>query len=232
MRYMGRRTKWSIVIIGATLICCLVIGIMVIKDMETRLSLAVTEKAKSDLATALQIIEYMHPGPWQVKDGILYKGETKVNDNTEMVDKIRSLTDDTVTIFLGDTRIATNVIRDDKRAIGTKVADNVKEMVLDNGQIFVGEAEVLGEHYQTCYAPLRDDNGKIIGMFYVGIAKKIADQLQQTFTAVAVLSARIGVLFALAATCFIPVDDWATGFTAKSSFRWANIQHHLRHKEE
>ncbi|HEY3425249.1 MAG TPA: cache domain-containing protein [Negativicutes bacterium] len=229
---MGIQTKMTIVLMGAAVLCCLIIGVVVINDMKIQITLAITEKAKSDVATALQIIDYMHPGPWQIKGDLLYKGAVIVNDNNEMVDKIENLTGDTVTIFLADTRVATNVVRDGRRAVGTKAADNVKKAVLDNGRFFLGEAEVVGAKYQTCYAPLRDAEGKIIGMFYVGVAKTVADQLQQTFIAVAVLSARIAFLFVLAATCFIPVDDWAATFINRSSFRWANIQRILRREKK
>ena len=106
-------------------------------------------------------------------------------------------------------------MRDGTRATGTQAADYVADTVL-NGGIYVGEAEVVGVRYQTCYAPLKDDSGRIIGMFYIGVSKKLADQLKQSFTAVAVLSARIALLFVLAATCFIPVDTWSTVSTVRA----------------
>jgi methyl-accepting chemotaxis protein len=208
--YMSFKTKASVVVIGMMLLFWLVVSILVINDMKSQITGAVAEKAKSDSATALEIIDYMHSGEWQVIGGELYKGNTKINGNIEMVDKIGSLTNDTVTIFLGDTRIATNIMRDGKRAVGTKAADYVTDTVLNNGKQFIGEAEVVGEQYKACYSPLKDERGSIIGMFYVGVSKKFADQLQQTFTAVAVLSARITILCALAATCFIPFDAWPT----------------------
>ncbi len=214
---MGYRTKVTVAFVGVMLLFWLVISVVVIDNMKNQISGAVTEKAKSDLATALEIIDYMSPGPWQVKDGELYKGTTKVNENVEIVDKIGNLTNDTVTVFLDDTRVATNVIRDGKRAVGTKAADYVAEIVRTDGKMYTGEAEVVGVKYQTCYAPLKNTDGQVIGMFYVGVSKEFADKLHQNFTAVAVLSARIAILFVLAATCFIPVDTWsATGFLAKS----------------
>ncbi|MBP2634748.1 MAG: Single cache domain 3 [Firmicutes bacterium] len=204
------KTWFTVFFIVSAIVVSGVLGIMTIRDMHTQIEAAIAEKTKSDLATAQEIADYMHPGQWHVVNGKLYKGNFLINDNTELVDRIGRLTDDTVTIFLNNTRVATNIIRDGNRATGTFAADYVTETVLIGGKIYIGEAEVVGVNYQTGYAPIKDDYGNIIGMFYIGVSKKLADQLKQSFIAVAILSARIALLFALAATCFIPVDRWAT----------------------
>jgi len=129
-------------------------------------------KAKTDLATCMEIIHLSNPGPWHVKDGLLYKGQVQISHQTELVDYLAELTGDTVTLFLGDTRVATTVRNiNGERAIGTKVSDAVAQTVLKNGQIYLGEANVVGELYQTAYEPIRDTNGDIIGIFYVGISR-------------------------------------------------------------
>lgn len=219
------KTWFTVFFIVTALIVSGVIGIMTIRDMHTQIEAAIAEKTKSDLATAQEIADYMHPGYWHVADGKLYKGDFLINDNTDLVDRIGRLTDDTVTIFLNNTRVATNIIRDGNRATGTFAADYVTETVLNSGKIYIGEAEVVGVKYQTGYAPIKDESGNIIGMFYIGVSKKLADQLKQSFIAVAILSARIALLFALAATCFIPVDRWAT---VSSSRYWPTAQTHKR----
>ena len=219
--HLSLKTKLLISFVGLILLVCLAVGVVVIRDMQTQIESAISEKAKSDLATALEIADYMRPGPWNVKDGILYKGAYPINGDIELIDKISSLTNDTVTIFLGNTRVATNILRDGHRATGTTAADYVTETVLDGGRIYIGEAEVVGVKYQTCYAPIRDESYHVIGMFYIGVSKNLADQLKKSSTAVAVLSARITLLFALAATCFIPVDTWSPSFTTKSGQYWS-----------
>lgn len=169
----------SIIVVAAGI--CFGISALAITNMQSQVAITLTEKAKSDLASAQKIIDAVYPGDWQMKDGILYKGITQINDNSEIVDEIGRLTNDTATIFLHDTRVATNVMRDGKRAVGTKAAANVVETVLDKGVPFNGEAEVAGVKYQTAYAPIKDINGKVIGMTYVGASKELADQLINTF---------------------------------------------------
>ncbi|OKL36161.1 hypothetical protein BLL40_12200 [Domibacillus mangrovi] len=137
------------------------------------------EKAKSDLQTGFSIIDLKYPGEWQIKDGKLYKGDTLMNDNYEIVDIIGDLTNgNTVTIFLDDTRITTNVLVDGERAVGTKVSDVVKEKVLKQGEVYLGQANVVGHTYQSAYMPIKDSNEKIIGMWYVG-APDTSERIQK-----------------------------------------------------
>ena len=128
-------------------------------------------KAQSDLAACSEIINLKYPGTWEVQDGELYKGNIKVSLNNSIVDELSKLTGDNVTFFLGSTRVATTVRGSNgERAIGTKVSANVAQTVLQNGQTYLGEAEVVGQLSETGYLPIRAANGDIIGMFYVGIS--------------------------------------------------------------
>ena len=76
----------------------------------------------------------------------------------------------TVTLFLGDVRVVTNV-RDEAggSAVGTRLSKAVKEVVLDQGQPFRDRAFVVKDWYLTAYDPIRDPNGEVIGILYVGL---------------------------------------------------------------
>ena len=148
------KTWLTVFFIVSAIVVSGVLGIMTIRDMHTQIEAAIAEKTKSDLATAQEIADYMHPGHWRVVNGKLYKGNFLINEDTDLVDRIGRLTDDTVSIFLNNTRVATNIIRDGNRATGTFAADYVTETVLIGGKIYIGEAEVVGVNYQTGYAPI------------------------------------------------------------------------------
>lgn len=76
----------------------------------------------------------------------------------------------TVTLFLGDLRIATNVInKDGTRALGTRLSASVCEAVLDRGVPWIGPAFVVTDWYISAYEPLRDPSGRVIGVLYVGL---------------------------------------------------------------
>lgn len=76
----------------------------------------------------------------------------------------------TVTIFEKDRRIATNVVlADGRRAIGTRVSDEVAQRVLFEGETWLDRAYVVDRWMITCYNPIRSADGEVIGMIYAGL---------------------------------------------------------------
>jgi two-component system NtrC family sensor kinase len=102
-----------------------------------------------------------------------------LNGSVEEVDRIRDAVFEnesykgkpvgTATIFMGDLRISTNVLDDQgRRALGTRVSPEVAAHVLDEGQSWTGRAFVVDTWYLAQYDPIKEPNGEIIGMLYVG----------------------------------------------------------------
>ncbi|GAB6154134.1 hypothetical protein JCM17380_28840 [Desulfosporosinus burensis] len=189
----------SLVLLAASFL--LVLGFY----MKDRVVAAAIIKAQTDLATCGEIIDKTYPGSWHVQDESLYKGPVKISLNNDLVDHLSQLTGDTVTIFLGDTRVATTVRGSNgERAIGTKVSANVAQTVLKDGQTYVGEANVVGQWYQTGYVPLRAENGNIIGIFYVGISHAYEKEIiTQSLITMAELGLALTILVALLTWFFI-----------------------------
>ncbi len=78
----------------------------------------------------------------------------------------------TVTIFMGNLRVSTNVTRKDGgRAVGTQLSEAVSEAVLEHGEIWAAPAFVVNDWYITAYEPIHDPAGKIIGALYVGLLR-------------------------------------------------------------
>lgn len=114
--------------------------------------------------------------------GVLYGG-VLVNRNYELVDRIKGIVYKgeryngkgigTATIFQWDVRISTNVIESNgNRAIETRVSEEVYREVLENGKSYVGRAFVVNAWYITAYEPIRDYDGKVVGILYVGILEQ------------------------------------------------------------
>ncbi len=110
------------------------------------------------------------------------------DEPVRVIDAVTATTGATVTMFqrmndAGDMlRVATSVIAaDGRRAIGTYIpvrnpdgsANEVVTTVL-NGNTYLGRAFVVDDWYLTAYEPLRDTDGKIIGMLYAGVGEKSA----------------------------------------------------------
>ena len=108
----------------------------------------------------------------KIADGKLMVGNYTINDNYELPDKVKELSGGTATIFMGDTRVSTNVMKDDgSRAVGTKLQGPAYDAVIKGGKPYRGEAEILGVPYYTAYDPIMNEKGEVIGVLYVGIKK-------------------------------------------------------------
>ncbi len=175
---MKIRTKLMIVCLGMIILTTLAVSIFAVWQNKKAIVSSVQAKAKSDLATTWNLVNLQIPGEWRVENNKLYKGQTLLNGNFAVVDGIIKLTEGSSTIFLQDTRIATTVKKPDgSRAVGTKAAPEVIQTVLKEGKEFYGEAIVVDKKIQTGYRPIKDSQGKIIGMWYVGVSKDFIDSL-------------------------------------------------------
>ncbi|MDO8223678.1 methyl-accepting chemotaxis protein TlpC [Bacillus cabrialesii] len=164
------------------------VGTVMLKEITESMKQMATEKAKGDLALSSAYIDDVISGDWQIKNNQLYKGQTQINGNEDIVDLLGKKTGDTVTIFQQDTRVATNVMKNGERAVGTQASSEVTDAVLKNGKRFYGQADVAGSSYQTAYMPLKDKNGDIIGMLYTGANQSILTSLTQSlFTQFAIV---------------------------------------------
>lgn len=135
--------------------------------------------------------------------GVLYGG-ILLNRNYEIVDRIKELVFKeekykgkeigTSTIFQQDFRISTNVLNEKgERAVGTLISEVVGKAVLEEGKAWVDRAFVVNDWYITAYEPIKNINGKIIGILYVGMLEKpyidTANRLMLTFAGLAALCA-------------------------------------------
>jgi methyl-accepting chemotaxis protein len=101
-----------------------------------------------------------------------------LNKNFGIVDNFsQSFNVSVATIFAYDWRVATNVPYTDNqtRAVGTRVAREVAESVLQKGEKFTGITNIVGKPYLTVYIPLFDHRKQIdeksakpIGISFVG----------------------------------------------------------------
>ncbi|MFH1853249.1 MAG: cache domain-containing protein [Candidatus Neomarinimicrobiota bacterium] len=115
-----------------------------------------------------------------------------LNGSTDKVDRIRDAVFaneiyrdkplGTATIFMGDRRISTNVAGPDgDRALGTRVSPEVAEKVLRQGESWTGRAWVVDTWYLSRYDPIRNPDGTVIGILYVGeLEQKYLDLRQKT----------------------------------------------------
>ena len=104
------------------------------------------------------------------ENGDLMKGDHDLTTDETLLDSYVAGTKMEITLFYGDTRVATTLIGNDgKRMIGTKASAEVAETVLVKGEEYHStDLEINGKPYYAYYVPAKDHTGQIIGMFFVG----------------------------------------------------------------
>lgn len=157
--------------------------------LHKRVQLAILQTPRARPGNRIQegramVIRALYP----VKDSrgevvALLDGGVLLNGNFEFVDAIRDLaygpdslpkgSIGTVTVFIDDVRISTNVpLKKGERALGTRVSNEVRTKVLDNGSTWIDRAFVVNDWYVSSYEPIVDVDGKRVGMLYAGFLEK------------------------------------------------------------
>ena len=133
-----------------------------------------------------------------------------INNDFTLVDRIREVAGiDTVTIFLGDMRVSTNVRNEDgTRAIGTRISKEVYDVVLVAGRDYVGRAYVVNDWFISRYEPLYDHQGSVVGSLYVGAREATFLALVHDFNRRVGIVALISIL--LAGVIAVPIANVIT----------------------
>lgn len=224
MKKLKLGPKINLIVLGIILFVSVALGAGVIQEVTKGIEEFAVGKAKGDLNLATKYLDEKHPGEWKVEDNQLYKGSVKINGHFSMVDEIGEATGDTVTIFLNDTRVTTNVKKENgERAVGTTVSPEVAQVVLKEKKNFYGEANVAGHKYQAAYTPIMDASGEVIGIFYVGAPQGLMDQILASFMK--------GMIIVLIIAIFISfiVVYW---FTKRLTKRLNAISNALKHSKD
>jgi len=163
------------------LLIAISISVLAYHTANESISVALEFKAEGDVYQMVEMLDDKFPGPWTIRNGELYKGFTKISDNFEVVDKLRSLTGDHITIFLDDVRVSTSFVnKDGSRPVGTKASQEVATTVLGYNRVYRGTADVLGDKYLCAYVPIQISGGRK-GMLFVGIPRWQVESLQSMF---------------------------------------------------
>ncbi len=131
---------------------------------------AALERVDTNMKVAWQTLR--HKGAsFRIEQDKLVAGNYVTNGVFDVVDQVKQVAGGTCTIFMGDMRISTNVMKPDGgRAIGTALARGpAYDAIFTHKQSFRGQVQILGEPYMTAYDPILDDSGKVIGILFVGL---------------------------------------------------------------
>ena len=103
---MNLQTKAVVTFNGFIILVCLCMGLLGYRSADNGFGVSLQMKAVSNVQSVMEIIQYRYPGDWHIENGSdLYKGDTKINGNNEIVDFLGKVCEGHVTIFFNDTRI-------------------------------------------------------------------------------------------------------------------------------
>lgn len=176
--------NFIIVTFNVTLILvCIFLSFISYSIADVGFNEALNLKAASDLRSINTMLNYKYKGEWNLRNGILYKGNDCIENMTNELEDYKAMINGDVTIFKNDLRVATTFMNENgTRPTGTKANDEVINVVLKNGDIFIGKTEVLGKKMISAYMPLKDKNGENIGMLFTGVTYDSMTRIENTYT--------------------------------------------------
>lgn len=137
----------------------------------------------------------------------LLDGGVIINRDFRLVDAVRDLVYGpgslperslgTVTVFLDDVRISTNVpLNPGERALGTRVSQEVRDAVLGRGETWLARAFVVNDWYISAYEPILDEEGRRVGMLYTGFLEAPFREAFRQTTLIVVAMLLVGMAIA------------------------------------
>lgn len=156
----------------------LFLTILNIKGLNQTSDKQLEEELRNTGMTILQNYESSNTDNYEYKNDIFSKGDIKISEEFNYIDKLKEKTGLYVTIFYNDTRVITNIMKENgERFIGTKADPKVIDAVIKNGEMFyTSNISINGIECAANYIPIKQPNGgQVIGMVFVGKDRTIVD---------------------------------------------------------
>lgn len=196
-------------LLSMSLIPLVILGIISILTAELNLEKGLQEesldKLKAICVAVRAAYDNLNDEPYRLNDtGDLLKGDYNISQNVDKIDTYTEGMDADVTLFYGDTRMATSLVdaSTGERIIGTKASAEIADVVLKGEEYFSTGIILNGENYYTYYIPLKNPDGTVIGMVFAGEPSKKIDSYISSkrnnillITAIVLISAIVLVVF-------------------------------------
>ena len=145
-------------------------GISATRNMKEGMRQEMMYALKTEAHSLEQLYDAVNNDTYSVSGDKLMKGSFNVTDETDFLDSFVEGTDMHVTVFYGDTRMATTLKdQSGNRLTGTKADESITKAVTQDGNtVEKYNVTIDGEKYYACYAPLKDSGDKVVGMVFAG----------------------------------------------------------------
>lgn len=203
--------------LGVSLLLIVVsLGLFLTLSNQTRGALITAANERQETSLRVLVNEFTRLDPSMVvteSDGYITRLRARalpqLRDHS-LIDRVGSISGETATLFAWDpaegdfVRKSTNIIKPDgSRAVGTFLGkDNPVTKVMLDGNLFSGEAVILGKSYLTRYLPVLDGAGVPMGILYVGVERVEMDTALAEMTRDAAIKSAFALVVGIILTVF------------------------------
>lgn len=137
----------------------------------------------------------MYEGDWRLISGELYKGANYVGHTQDLLNQFQEERKLHVALFYGDTRVITTLKdANGDYIVGTQADEKVSAQVLAGNSYYNENLTVNGMASYVAYEPLRNIDGSVAGMVFVGYPRTLAQKAVNS----AIISLIVGYAVVLA----------------------------------
>ncbi len=125
-------------------------------------------------------------------------------ENSGFLDDLKALHHTEFTIFADDIRIASTIMQNGERAVGTALEEDIAAVLLGDHLPYEGKAEILGVSHLVKYIPLENTAGDVVGILFAGLSEAGAKEaLLDSLLYMAAVTAGIVAVCALFVFLFV-----------------------------
>ena len=163
-------------IIGISIVPLVILSVVLtlvgVESMKSGMKEEIMLKLKSIVTCLDGTMNTLNKGDYALDEqNNLLKGNYNITEHSETLDSLVEGTNDAITLFFDKKRRATTLVDSNtsQRILGSEANDEVYQTVVKNGEKFESYDLVINnEDYYAYYAPMKNSNGKIVGMFFAG----------------------------------------------------------------
>lgn len=161
------------------------LGVLIFVVSSVQLKASLQSMVETRLAVVCETVrsayDALMEGDWAYDESTdsFTKGGQDLYATYGLMDDIAASNDIHLSLFYGDIRRMTTILEDNgERLVGSKpVAEAVSKVLNQGGDYFNTNAVVNGDAYYSYFKPLKNADGKVVGMVFAGIPREIVTKV-------------------------------------------------------
>lgn len=175
------KLPFSVLLVMLTMLPMVVLSVVSFVMSVTKLKNSLEESNKQAVESVcfslMESYNTMYEGDWRMINGDLYKGANYLGHTQDLLNRFLDERQLNVTLFYGDTRVLTTLKdANGDYIVGTKADEKVSAQVLGGNGYFDENLKVNGVDSYVAYEPLRNMDGSVAGMVFVGYPRTVAQK--------------------------------------------------------